>query len=39
MRRSSWPRTRAAAITGSVVDLTCGNAVRTAAGALMGVLA
>ena len=30
---------RAAAITGSVVDLTSGNAVRTAAGALMGVLA
>ena len=30
---------RAAAITGAVVDLTFGNAVRTAAGALMGALA
>jgi 3-oxoacyl-[acyl-carrier protein] reductase len=29
---------RAAAITGAVVDLTCGNAVRTPAGALVGVL-
>jgi NAD(P)-dependent dehydrogenase (short-subunit alcohol dehydrogenase family) len=29
---------RAGAITGSVVDLTCGNAVRTRAGALVGVL-
>jgi 3-oxoacyl-[acyl-carrier protein] reductase len=29
---------RAAATTGAVVDLTCGNAVRTAAGALVGVL-
>jgi 3-oxoacyl-[acyl-carrier protein] reductase len=29
---------RAAAITGAVVDLTCGNAVRTKAGALIGVL-
>jgi NAD(P)-dependent dehydrogenase (short-subunit alcohol dehydrogenase family) len=29
---------RAAAITGAVVDLTCGNAVRNAAGALVGVL-
>lgn len=29
---------RAAAITGAVVDLTCGNAVRTTAGALVGVL-
>ena len=29
---------RAAAITGTVVDLTCGNAVRTTAGALVGVL-
>jgi 3-oxoacyl-[acyl-carrier protein] reductase len=29
---------RAAAITGAVVDLTCGNAVRTSAGALVGVL-
>ena len=28
----------ASAITGSVVDLTCGNAVRTGAGALVGVL-
>jgi 3-oxoacyl-[acyl-carrier protein] reductase len=28
----------AAAITGAVVDLTCGNAVRTRAGALIGVL-
>ena len=28
----------AAAITGTVVDLTCGNAVRTSAGALVGVL-
>jgi 3-oxoacyl-[acyl-carrier protein] reductase len=27
----------AAAITGAVIDLTCGNAVRTAAGALVGV--
>jgi 3-oxoacyl-[acyl-carrier protein] reductase len=29
---------RAAAITGSVVDLTCGNAVRNTASALVGVL-
>ena len=29
---------RAGAITGAVVDLTCGNAVRTNAGALVGVL-
>jgi hypothetical protein len=29
---------RAGAITGAVVDLTCGNAVRTSAGALVGVL-
>jgi 3-oxoacyl-[acyl-carrier protein] reductase len=29
---------RAAAITGAVVDLTCGNAVRTNAGALVGLL-
>jgi 3-oxoacyl-[acyl-carrier protein] reductase len=29
---------RAAAITGTVIDLTCGNAVRTTAGALVGVL-
>ena len=29
---------RAGAITGAVVDLTCGNAVRTKAGALVGVL-
>jgi NAD(P)-dependent dehydrogenase (short-subunit alcohol dehydrogenase family) len=29
---------RAAAITGAVVDLTCGNAVRTTAGALVGLL-
>jgi NAD(P)-dependent dehydrogenase (short-subunit alcohol dehydrogenase family) len=29
---------RAAAITGAVLDLTCGNAVRTRAGALVGVL-
>jgi 3-oxoacyl-[acyl-carrier protein] reductase len=29
---------RAGAITGSVVELTCGNAVRTSAGALVGVL-
>jgi 3-oxoacyl-[acyl-carrier protein] reductase len=29
---------RAAAITGAVVDLTCGNAVRTNAGPLVGVL-
>jgi 3-oxoacyl-[acyl-carrier protein] reductase len=29
---------RAAAITGAVVDMTCGNAVRTTAGALVGVL-
>jgi NAD(P)-dependent dehydrogenase (short-subunit alcohol dehydrogenase family) len=29
---------QAAAITGAVVDLTCGNAVRTPAGALVGVL-
>ena len=29
---------RAAAITGAVVDLTCGNAVRTKAGALVGML-
>jgi 3-oxoacyl-[acyl-carrier protein] reductase len=29
---------RAAAITGAVVDLTCGNAVRTPAGAVVGVL-
>ena len=29
---------RAAAITGAVVDLTCGNAVRTSAGALVGLL-
>lgn len=29
---------RAAAITGAVIDLTCGNAVRTRAGALVGVL-
>jgi 3-oxoacyl-[acyl-carrier protein] reductase len=29
---------RAGAITGAVVDLTCGNAVRTRAGALVGVL-
>ena len=29
---------RAAAITGAVLDLTCGNAVRTDAGALVGVL-
>jgi 3-oxoacyl-[acyl-carrier protein] reductase len=29
---------RAAAITGTVVDLTCGNAVRTTAGPLVGVL-
>jgi 3-oxoacyl-[acyl-carrier protein] reductase len=28
---------RAGAITGAVVDLTCGNAVRTRAGALVGV--
>ena len=28
----------AAAITGAMVDLTCGNAVRTRAGALIGVL-
>ncbi len=28
----------AAAITGAVLDLTCGNAVRTAAGSLVGVL-
>jgi NAD(P)-dependent dehydrogenase (short-subunit alcohol dehydrogenase family) len=28
----------AAAITGAVIDLTCGNAVRTPAGALVGVL-
>jgi 3-oxoacyl-[acyl-carrier protein] reductase len=30
---------RAATITGSVVDLTCGNAVRSSASALVGVLA
>jgi 3-oxoacyl-[acyl-carrier protein] reductase len=29
---------RAGAITGAVVDLTCGNAVRTKSGALVGVL-
>lgn len=29
---------RGAAITGSVVDLTCGNAVRTKSGVLLGVL-
>ena len=29
---------RAGAITGAVLDLTCGNAVRTRAGALVGVL-
>jgi 3-oxoacyl-[acyl-carrier protein] reductase len=29
---------RAAVITGAVLDLTCGNAVRTSAGALVGVL-
>ncbi|HEY6414735.1 MAG TPA: SDR family oxidoreductase [Acidimicrobiales bacterium] len=29
---------RAGAITGSVIDLTCGNAVRTSAGTLVGVL-
>jgi len=29
---------RAAAITGAVIDLTCGNALRTRAGALVGVL-
>jgi NAD(P)-dependent dehydrogenase (short-subunit alcohol dehydrogenase family) len=29
---------RAGAITGTVVDLTCGNAVRTSAGTLVGVL-
>jgi len=29
---------RAAAITGAVIDLTCGNAVRTKAGALLGLL-
>jgi 3-oxoacyl-[acyl-carrier protein] reductase len=29
---------RAAAITGAVVDLTCGNAVRTRSGALVGAL-
>ena len=29
---------RAGAITGAVVDLTCGNAVRTTAGALVGAL-
>jgi 3-oxoacyl-[acyl-carrier protein] reductase len=29
---------RTGAITGAVVDLTCGNAVRTSAGALVGVL-
>jgi NAD(P)-dependent dehydrogenase (short-subunit alcohol dehydrogenase family) len=28
----------AAAITGTVVDLTCGNALRSATGALVGVL-
>jgi 3-oxoacyl-[acyl-carrier protein] reductase len=27
------------AITGAVIDLTCGNAVRTQAGALVGALA
>jgi hypothetical protein len=32
------PSDRAAAITGAVVDLTCGNAVHTKAGALIGVL-
>jgi NAD(P)-dependent dehydrogenase (short-subunit alcohol dehydrogenase family) len=29
---------RAAAITGAVIDLTCGNAVRTTAGTLVGLL-
>jgi NAD(P)-dependent dehydrogenase (short-subunit alcohol dehydrogenase family) len=29
---------RAAAITGAVIDLTCGNAVRNSASALVGVL-
>lgn len=29
---------RAGAITGTVIDLTCGNAVRTTAGALVGML-
>jgi 3-oxoacyl-[acyl-carrier protein] reductase len=28
----------AGAITGAVLDLTCGNAVRSSAGALVGVL-